>query len=226
MYGNVIDGWLVPNIGGLKVTQLSPKVAGEFVAKLRSPEGSRLGRGALSDRSVQLAVSVLKAATRWAWESGLMSRDVLGAFKRPKIEPSDRVSSAWSAEEAGRFLSAIADDRLRAAWWLLLTRGLRRGEVCGLKWSKVDLERGMLRIVETLVMAGNEVIASDPKTNAGRRSIPLDTRLVAELTAHRKSQKEERLKAGEAWEDRGTCSQTSWGHPSSRSTFADISTHS
>jgi len=73
MYSDVIDGWLVPNIGGLKVTQLSPKVAGELVAKLRSPTGSRLGRGALSNRSVQLAISVLKAATKWAWESGELS---------------------------------------------------------------------------------------------------------------------------------------------------------
>ena len=65
------------------------------------------------------AIQCLKAATRWAWESDLMARDVLAGYKRPKIEPSDRVSSAWSAEEAGRFLSSVADDRLRAAWWLL-----------------------------------------------------------------------------------------------------------
>jgi hypothetical protein len=85
MYGDVIAGWLVPNVGGLKATELSPTVAGELVAKLRSPEGSRLGRGALSDRSVQLAVTILKSATRWAGEQGLIGRDVLAGYKRPKI---------------------------------------------------------------------------------------------------------------------------------------------
>ena len=42
MYGDVIAGWLVPNIGGLKVLELSPKGAGELVAKpLRAGLSSR-----------------------------------------------------------------------------------------------------------------------------------------------------------------------------------------
>ena len=203
MYSNVISGWLSPNIGGLKVTQLSPKAAGELVTKLRSPEGSRLGRGPLSDRSVQLAVSLLKASTRWAWETGLMSRDVLAGFKRPRITPSDRVSSAWSPEEAGTFLAAAANDRLRAAWWLLLTRGPRRGEVCGLKWSDVDLETSRIHIVHTRVMVGGTAVESDPKTSAGRRALPMDAQLGAEFRNHRKRQLEERIRSGVAWEDSG-----------------------
>ena len=213
MYGNVITGWLVPNIGGLKVIELSPKAARELVAKLRSPTGSRLGRGALSDRSVQLAVTVLKTATRWAWETALMRRDVLAGYKRPKIEPSDCVSSAWSAEEAGRFLSAVADDRLRAAWWLLLTRGLRRGELLGLRWEDIDLEAGRLRIVRTRIVVDNKVVESDPKTAAGRRSVSLDAQLVAEFRAHRKHQLEERMRAGEAWEESGFVFTDELGQP-------------
>jgi integrase len=203
LYEDVVGGWLKPYIGGLKVTQLSPKVAGELVAKLRSPEGSRHGRGALSDRSVQLAITVLKAATRWASESGLMSHDVLVGFKRPRIDPSDRVSSAWSAEEARQFLASANDDRLRAAFWLLLTRGLRRGEVCGLRWDDIDLDAGRARIVRTRIMVDRHPVESDPKTKAGVRAIPLDHQLVAELRAHRKRQLEERMAAGEAWQDSG-----------------------
>ena len=203
MYSNVINGWLLPNVGGLKVLELSPKAAAELVAKLRSPAGSRLGRGPLSDRSVQLAVTILKTATRWAWETGVVGHDPLNGFKRPKIATSDRVSSAWSPDEAGHFLSSVANDRLRAAWWLLLTRGLRRGELLGLKWADVDLEAGRARIVHTRVVVDGETIESDPKTSAGRRSVSLDAQLVSELRGHRRRQLEERLRAGEAWEDTG-----------------------
>ena len=213
MYLNVINGWLVPHVGGLKLTQLSPVVASEMVAKLRSPDGSRLGRGVLSDRSVQLAVTVLKTATRWAWEQGLIGRDVLAAYKRPKIEASDRASSAWTDEEAGKFLAAVADDRLRACWWLLLSRGLRRGELLGLRWEDLDLDAGHLRIVRTRVVVDNKVAESLPKTAAGRREVPLDAHLVAELKAHHKRQLEERLLAGEAWEASGFVFVDELGHP-------------
>lgn len=162
---------------------------------------------------MQLAVTVLKTATRWAWETGLMRRDVLAGFRRPRIEPSDRVSSAWSAAEAGRFLSAVADDRLRTAWWLLLTRGLRRGELLGLRWEDLDLEAGRLRVVRTRIVVDNKVVESDPKTAAGRRSVPLDVQLVAEFRAHRRHQLEERFRAGEAWEESGFVFTDELGRP-------------
>ncbi len=212
MYLNVINGWLVPHVGGLKLVQLCPAVAAELMAKLRS-EGSRLGRGALSDRSVQLAVTVLKTATRWAWEQGYTGRDVLAGYKRPKIAPSDRASSAWTPEEAGRFLAAVAEDRLRAAWWLLLTRGLRRGELLGLRWPDVDLGGGHLRIVRTRVVVDGQVIESDPKTKNSRRQVPRDPHLVTELRSHRRHQLEERLRAGEAWKESGFVFVDELGQP-------------
>jgi integrase len=95
----------------------------------------------------------------------------------------------------------VSDDRLRAAWWLLLSRGLRRGEVSGLKWSNIDLEAGVLRVVETRVVVSATATFSTPKTAAVRRAFPLDDRLVSELKSHRARQAAERLPAGEAWED-------------------------
>ena len=102
MYGNVVDGWLVPHIGGLRLDQLNSTRAGQLVDALRSPEGSSLGRGALSPRSVQLAVQVLKAATRWAFETGCVARDPLAGFKRPKAQTSPAATGAWTATEGQR----------------------------------------------------------------------------------------------------------------------------
>lgn len=180
---------------------------------LLSPTGSALGRGALSARSVQLAIQCLKASTRWAFETGLVSRDPLAGFKRPKAQASSAATGAWTADEASKFLSCVAEDRLRAAWWLLLSRGLRRGEVSGLEWSNVDLDRGVVRVVETRVVVSAKATASTPKTAAGRRAIPLDDRLVSELKSHWARQAAERLAAGEAWEDSDYLFVDEVGHP-------------
>ncbi len=213
MYKNVVDGWLVPHVGGLRLDQLNATRAAQLVETLRSPVGSSLGRGALSARSVQLAVQCLKAATRWAFETGLVARDPLAGFKRPKAQASMAASGAWTPGEASAFLASVTEDRFRAAWWLLLSRGLRRGEVSGLKWQNVDLDRGVIRVVETRVVVSAKATASTPKTAAGRRAIPMDDRLVSELKSHRARQATERLAAGAAWEESGYLFVDELGRP-------------
>jgi integrase len=44
------------------------------------------------------------------------------------------------------FLAAVADDRLMPAYRLLVSTGMRRGEVLGLRWSDVDLAKGRLSV--------------------------------------------------------------------------------
>lgn len=75
--------------------------------------------------------------------------------------------------------------------------------MCGLRWEDVNLDAGRISIVRTRVMVNNRVVDSDPKTDAGRRLLPIDASLSSERWAHRKRQLEERLMAGGAWEDTG-----------------------
>jgi integrase len=196
-YRNVVDSWLVPHVGGVQLAKMSPSQAQQLVEVLRA-EGSRAG-GALSPRSVQLSITVLKAATAWAFETGLMGRDSLAGYRRPRAQTAKGAGAAWTADEARAFLASVCDDRLKTAWTLLLTRGLRRGELAGLKWDAVGLDAGSLQITRTRVLVDGAPIDSVPKTEAGRRTIPLDSSLVASLRSHKTRQGQERWAAGEAW---------------------------
>ena len=60
-----------------------------------------------------------------------------------------------------------------------------------------------MRIVGSRVMVNGAAVASDPKTAAGRRQVPLDAQLAAVLRAHRRRQLEERMAAGPAWQETG-----------------------
>jgi len=111
--------------------------------------------------------------------------------------------TCWTAEQAQGFLVAATDDRLYAAWVLFLARGPRRGEIAGLRWSAVDLDAGRMQLVRTRLSVGGRVVDSEPKTAAGRRSLPLDPGLVAVLRRHRARQAEERLAWVPAWSDTG-----------------------
>ena len=217
-YRNVVDSWLVPHVGAVQVAKMSPSQAQQLVEVLRV-RGARNG-APLSARSVQLSVVVLKAATAWAFETGLVGRDPLAGFRRPRAAAGKGAGEAWTAEEARAFLASVSDDRLKTAWTLLLTRGLRRGELAGLRWDAIDLEAGILQIIRTRVLVDGKPVDSIPKTETGRRAIPLDSSLVASLRSHKTRQKTERIATGPAWSDQGYLFTDELGAPLHPETFS------
>ncbi|MFV2089007.1 site-specific integrase, partial [Micromonospora sp. LOL_021] len=84
--------------------------------------------------------------------------------------------AVWTADQLATFLGEVTDDSLFAFWWLTALRGLRRGEMCGLRWVDVDLDQGVLTVERNRTTAGYHVVEGDPKTAAGRRAVALDKR--------------------------------------------------
>lgn len=84
-------------------------------------------------------------------------------------------------------------------WRLIVTTGMRRGEVLGLRWSDVDLDATTLTVTNQRAVAGGPVAEGAPKTEAGARATSLDTRAGAALKAWKKAQNAERLLMGAGW---------------------------
>ena len=85
--------------------------------------------------------------------------------------------------------------------YLAAFTGMRRGEVCGLRWQDVDLEAGALSVRQTRTSAadadtgkGSHVIVGEPKSGKGRR-IDLDPGTVKVLKAWRRQQAAEIARA-------------------------------
>jgi integrase len=109
----------------------------------------------------------------------------------------------WTGSQVRAFLEATREDREHALWRILAITGMRRGEALGLKWSDVDLKQGRVSVQRSRVLAGGKVLEHPPKTDHGRRSIPLDPATVATLRVWRARQNAERLEWGAAWSDGG-----------------------
>ncbi len=199
-YETIAKAWVLPHIGGVPLLTLTPKHVDDWLTALQA-HGGKNGRP-LGARSAQASLRVLKTAMAYAVDNGMAPRNV--AMKASTPGGKAREMTSWTAPEARAFLELVKSDRLRAAWMLCLLRGLRRGEVAGLKWDAVDLEAGKIRITTTrVIVGGKEVIESLPKTAKGVRTIPLDETLVAVFKQHRAKQLEERLAWGEGWTDTG-----------------------
>ncbi|KNB50239.1 site-specific integrase [Streptomyces caatingaensis] len=122
-------------------------------------------------------------------------------WKRTGEKPSPVM--VWTPEHTGLFLDHVADDRLYALFHLIAFRGLRRGEACGQKWTDTDLDAGLITVAKQLVVNGWEVYEDDPKTDAGARTIALDSDTVRALKRHRAQQDKDREQWGSAWVETG-----------------------
>jgi integrase len=112
-------------------------------------------------------------------KQGHLASNVAKLVERPDHRKHEM--NTWSESQAAAFLEAVADDRLNAAWQLSLY-GLRRGEVLGLCWSDVDLQNKTLTVrLARVEVTGAGVVEGEPKTERGRRTLPLDDGLVAAL---------------------------------------------
>jgi integrase len=109
----------------------------------------------------------------------------------------------WTAPEVRAFLEHTADHRLHAAFVVLATTGMRRGECLGLRWTDLDLTAGRASIVQTVIAVNHEVRFGSPKTARGRRTVVLDPGTVAALRERRQLQLAERLLMGAGFTDHG-----------------------
>jgi len=171
--------------------------------------GGKPGTG-LGARSVRLTLGRLSAAFDLAARDRLVTSNPCQYVKLP--EQGKRQPATWSAAQVQAFLAVAQADRLHAAWRLTLY-GLRRAEVCGLRWCDVDLEGMRLTVASTRPVVDGKVIVKPPKSDRGVRTLPLDADLAAALEAMHDRQVTEAMEAGGAYEASGYVVTDELGRP-------------
>lgn len=187
--------YLLPRLGGTSLQEVSPRDLQTLYADLLK-DGRRDGKG-LSASAVKNVHKTARRIFQDAQRMGLRQGSPVESVEPPTVRTPE--TETWTASELKRFLEAAAPDRLYAAWLLAATTGMRRGEILGLRWVDVALDRVSIR--STLVLVKNVPMWSEPKTPRSRRSIPLAAETSTALRAHRKAQAEERLLMGAAFSD-------------------------
>lgn len=126
----------------------------------------------------------------------LVARNVADLVRPPKAPHLEM--QTYTSEQANQLLEAARGDRLEALYVLMLTSACRLGELLGLRWPAVDLERAEMQITASLKDVAGHRILGTPKTPHSRRTIPLTPLAVDSLQRHRTPQLAERLAFGTA----------------------------
>lgn len=202
-YVNYIERYIRPALGSVAVRKVDTRTLERFYANLRRCRTRCDGKPFVEHRAEEehdcekakcaehtckpLAQSTVRqihsiisgslaAAERWGWIDANPAR----IARRPSPKPADpdpptSEEAAKLAEEAFRM-----DDDWGTLVWLVMTTGVRRGELCGLRFSRIDFDEGVISL-RTNWVNGKE---KDTKTHQSRR-IALDTETLVLLREQR-----------------------------------------
>ncbi len=217
---DVIVERIKAGLGQAKIQAITPLQIEHFYATLIE-SGGRRGQG-LSAKTVRNTHVVLRKALADAERLDIVARNAAGAAKPPTAERPE--NPTWSSEQLREFLDYLKDDRLRGAFVVLATTGMRRGEVLGLRWRDIDFDSAEMSVRNSITTAGpGKVVAGPPKTPRSRRQIYLDDATLRELREQRRKQNEERLAVGELWNvGEGYVFTDEIGHPIHPDKFSDL----
>ncbi|MEW2548891.1 site-specific integrase [Streptomyces sp. NPDC047002] len=226
--------YIVPSLGAKRLDKLTVRDVREWLTKLATTcqccaQGKDVRRAPArrrccavgeccqsfpSRRVVQGSRDALRAALTHAVTEEEIGKNVAALVKVPK--PRRRRIKPWSVAEAGRFLTdaAARGDHLFAAWVLVLTLGLRRGEVLGLTWKSIDFEAGELYVDHQIQRAGRQILHRETKTEDSDDFLPLPALCIKALRMRRAQQLGDRKAAGDLWQDvHGLIFTTKYGTP-------------
>jgi integrase len=198
-----------PTLGKVPLVKLSAHQLSALYAR-KMEEGS-------AANTVRHLHATIHAALEDALRLDLVARNVAHLVRPPKAPHLEM--QVYTPEQANQLLDAAKGDRLETLYLLMLTSACRLGEMLGLRWSALDLERGEMKIHSALKDVQGHRALGTPKTPHSRRTIPLTPVAVASLKRHRMHQAEERLAHGAEWNpdqlvfvtSNGTSySQTNW----------------
>lgn len=186
-YRTCLARYVRAGLGDVPLASLTGVMLSAHYARLL--EGGGHAGKPLSPTTVRTVHRVLNKALGDAVRDDLLVANP--AFKATPPKRRRFEASVWTAEQAAAFLEATRSDRLFAAWLIALACGLRRGELAGLRWREVDLDKATLAVTtQRTTDADYNIVIKGPK-GTGRRTIDLGPGTVAALRAHRDAQRQE-----------------------------------
>jgi integrase len=209
-----------PYLGKTKVRELTFKKANWWMNQM-------LNDG-YSVSTINGARRVFSAVCKHAQRLELLKSNPVSLTDPLKRQIGDKtqVCPAWTLEEAQKALSVAENTEFDLFVNIGVRLGPRHGEILGLTWAAIDLEKNELKITQILKDErrlddnGNGVVRprmQTPKTSASIRTLKITDQLRDSITRHQMFQSVLKAKAQEKWKETGLVFTTSIGTPRNQS---------
>jgi integrase len=197
-YEQLVRNHLAPKLGHHRLDKITPLQIKTFYAESRKT-GRKDGKGGLAKATVRHFHILLKQAFKQAIRWRLIRENPCDLLDAPQIGHQD--SYPVDEETLQQLLDAARETSIWISVVLAAGTGMRRGEICALRWKDVNLKQGELQVRHSLSVTKGSLTPKSPKTEKGLRPIPLPSIVVEALVQHRASQRARQEQLGPAYED-------------------------
>lgn len=173
---NIITNHVIPIIGRKQLVKLSPIDVQNMIDKLRD--------NGVGGRSVQLAYCYLNTAMVRAYSFRMIRENPCSPVKKPKH--SYAKANPFTVDEVKALLKYLDGHHFHNLFYTGLTTGMRPGELFGLCWENVDLDKNKIHVVQQLSNAGGYKEIKPPKTKSSIRTIGISDSTATALINQRK----------------------------------------
>lgn len=180
---------------GLRLQKLTALVLQDFYnAKIRA---------GLSANSVCKIHSNINKFLKFAVSMDMIPFNPAERVTLPKKERLE-VGKAYTVEQVQQLLALFQGDALELVVFLTVNYGLRRSEVCGIRWQDIDFQNRRIYIRHTAIVCNGKVTYSDhTKSSMSRRSLPMNVQVYDRLQKALAEQNERKLDYCNSWPDSG-----------------------
>ncbi len=189
-YELVTRNHLIPCLGSILLQRLQPFQIQDYYNK-----------STLAPATLEQHHAILHQALDVAWkvEKLIVSNPAKMVVEKPHAGQGQEMET-WTAGEVQKFLAVAIEEgtQTQVFYTTAIETGMRKGELCGLKWDDVDLNRSRISVRRTLIKAGAEPVMGTPKSGRGR-AIAISADLVRLLRKHKAEQNEWRLRLGDSY---------------------------
>ncbi len=189
-YQKIIENHLSPALGGIPIQELSPKDIQGYYAHLMNEKH-------LSANTVHRHHDLLSASLHAALRLDLVGQCVTERVEPPRVIPKE--AKFYTSENLKLLYQLMEGHPLEVAVHLAGSLGLRREEICGLRWESVDFELRKIHIKDARTAAGAQIIEKETKNRSSTRVLHMGNDIYRILRQEWRRQWKQRMKLGTAW---------------------------
>lgn len=163
-YQQIIDNHLDPALGSIPLLKLTPKDIQQYYTTVQRENG-------LSSNTMRRHHDLLSSALRSAVRQEMIPVSPMNRVEPPRPRPKE--TSFYDNLELKQLYQLIQGKPLELPVKLAGSLGMRREEICGLKWDNVDLQRRLVIIREARTAYGANIVQKETKNRASVRTLYL-----------------------------------------------------